>query len=263
EQVLGRPATARSDVYALGVVAYECLSGRRPFDGDNPFDIALRRLREAPPQLPPDVPAQVRSVVERALAAEPEQRWDSAAALAAAARRAAEAVRTGTPTPPQGRTEVAQSPPVSPPAPPLAPPPAPPPFTPPPPPSAPPVTPPRPPVTPVPLAATPPPTPTRPGYGPPPPYPGPTGYRPPRARAGGNLGVLSMVFGIASIPLACCYIGVPLAIAAVVMGVVGLRKASVGAPENRGQLIAGITCGAVGLVMMLLMIVFGVADSFT
>jgi serine/threonine-protein kinase len=88
EQVLGRAATARSDLYALGVVAYECLAGRRPFDGENPFDIAMKRLREPPPALAVDAPPAVIAVVERALAADPEQRWPSGRELAVAARQA-------------------------------------------------------------------------------------------------------------------------------------------------------------------------------
>ncbi len=85
EQVLGKPADARSDVYALGVVAYECLAGRRPFTGDNPFAVAMQRVAQPPPPLDADVPAPVAALVERALAVDPEQRWPSAAALAAAA----------------------------------------------------------------------------------------------------------------------------------------------------------------------------------
>jgi serine/threonine-protein kinase len=88
EQVLGEPATARSDVYALGVVAYECLTGRRPFTGENPFAIAMRRVREAPPPLGPDIPAPVAAVVQRALAVDPAHRWPTAAHLATAARGA-------------------------------------------------------------------------------------------------------------------------------------------------------------------------------
>ncbi|WP_416904135.1 serine/threonine-protein kinase [Micromonospora echinospora] len=48
EQVLGRPATALSDVYSLGLAAYECLAGQRPFTGDNPYAIALQRVQAAP-----------------------------------------------------------------------------------------------------------------------------------------------------------------------------------------------------------------------
>ncbi|MFI6230868.1 protein kinase [Micromonospora echinospora] len=86
EQVLGRPATALSDVYSLGLAAYECLTGQRPFTGDNPYAIALQRVQTAPRALGDNVPQPVRAVVERALATEPAERWPSAAALAAAAR---------------------------------------------------------------------------------------------------------------------------------------------------------------------------------
>ncbi|MEV0330768.1 serine/threonine-protein kinase [Micromonospora echinospora] len=86
EQVLGRPATALSDVYSLGLAAYECLTGQRPFTGDNPYAIALQRVQSVPRALGDDVPQPVRAVVERALATEPADRWPSAAALAAAAR---------------------------------------------------------------------------------------------------------------------------------------------------------------------------------
>ncbi|MFG1778782.1 serine/threonine-protein kinase [Micromonospora sp. NPDC049051] len=87
EQATGGVATPASDVYALGVVAYQCLAGRRPFEGDNPLEIAMRHVREAPRPLPADIPPQVRSVVERALAKDPGARWPSAAALAGVARQ--------------------------------------------------------------------------------------------------------------------------------------------------------------------------------
>ncbi|MCX5068444.1 protein kinase [Micromonospora lupini] len=87
EQATGQVATPASDVYALGVVAYQCLAGRRPFEGDNPLDIAMRHVRETPRPLPSDIPPQVRAVVERALAKDPAARWPSAAALAGVARQ--------------------------------------------------------------------------------------------------------------------------------------------------------------------------------
>ena len=71
EQVLGQPATPRSDVYALGLVAYECLVGQRPFQGDNAYAIALQRLQQPAPELPDYMPAGVRAVVAHALAADP------------------------------------------------------------------------------------------------------------------------------------------------------------------------------------------------
>ncbi|TWJ24851.1 serine/threonine-protein kinase [Micromonospora endolithica] len=87
EQATGQVATAASDVYALGVVAYQCLAGRRPFEGDNALEIAMRHVRETPRPLPQDIPPQVRAVVERALAKDPAARWPSAAALAGVARQ--------------------------------------------------------------------------------------------------------------------------------------------------------------------------------
>jgi serine/threonine-protein kinase len=102
EQVLGQPATPLSDVYALGVVAYECLAGRRPFEGENAFGVAVRRLQESPAALGPDVPDSVERVVAGALAREPRDRWQSAADLAAAARSAASGL-TGTTVDGRGR----------------------------------------------------------------------------------------------------------------------------------------------------------------
>ncbi|MEV8510059.1 serine/threonine-protein kinase [Actinoplanes sp. NPDC051475] len=89
EQVLGRPASALTDVYSLGLTAYECLAGHRPFTGDNPYAVALQRIQSAPRTLAGDLPVAVLAVVERALAPEPGDRWPSAADLAAAARAAA------------------------------------------------------------------------------------------------------------------------------------------------------------------------------
>jgi len=94
EQASGQTATAASDIYSLGVVAYQCLSGRRPFEGDNPIEIAMKHVRLAPPPLPADVPPAVRSIVERAMAKDPAARWPSAAIFGAAARQAAAVLST-------------------------------------------------------------------------------------------------------------------------------------------------------------------------
>ncbi|SCG56030.1 serine/threonine-protein kinase [Micromonospora humi] len=88
EQATGAVATPASDVYALGVVAYQCLAGRRPFEGDNPLEIAMKHVRDNPRALPADIPPQVRAIVERAMAKDPKARWPSAAALASVARQA-------------------------------------------------------------------------------------------------------------------------------------------------------------------------------
>ncbi|HEX4811473.1 MAG TPA: serine/threonine-protein kinase, partial [Nonomuraea sp.] len=90
EQAEGAPASPAMDVYALGVVAYECLSGRPPFGGDSAVAVALKHLHEQPPPLPEDVPEQVAAVVVRALSKNPGDRWPNAAAFAAAARAAGE-----------------------------------------------------------------------------------------------------------------------------------------------------------------------------
>ncbi|MDH2427784.1 serine/threonine-protein kinase [Sphaerisporangium sp. TRM90804] len=87
EQAEGQPVTPAVDIYALGVVAYECLAGYRPFDGDTPVTIALKHIREEPPPLPPDVPPSVRHLVERALVKDPARRWHSAAEMSMASRQ--------------------------------------------------------------------------------------------------------------------------------------------------------------------------------
>jgi serine/threonine-protein kinase len=95
EQAAGAVATPLSDVYALGVVAYQCLAGRRPFEGENPLEIAMQHVRSQPPPLPRDTPPAVRSIVERAMAKEPTARYPSAAALGQVARRASAGLASG------------------------------------------------------------------------------------------------------------------------------------------------------------------------
>ena len=92
EQARGELATSRSDVYSLGVVAFECLAGRRPFEADSPVATALAHLREPMPDLPDDVPSDLAAVVRRALAKDPAERYEDGAAFAAALRDPATAV---------------------------------------------------------------------------------------------------------------------------------------------------------------------------
>ncbi len=74
EQASGRPVEPASDVYSLGIVAYECLTGSRPFPGDTPVSVALAQVNQQPPALPGWVPAPVRELVMAMLAKEPSAR---------------------------------------------------------------------------------------------------------------------------------------------------------------------------------------------
>ncbi|MGW4497498.1 protein kinase domain-containing protein [Micromonospora sp. NPDC004336] len=91
EQAANQPVTPAADVYALGAVAYFCLTGQPPFAGDNPLQVALRHVNEAPPPLPPGTPPAVVALVERAMAKRPGDRFPDAAAMADAAAGAREA----------------------------------------------------------------------------------------------------------------------------------------------------------------------------
>jgi eukaryotic-like serine/threonine-protein kinase len=88
EQARGDEVTGQSDVYALGIVLYEMLTGRRPFEGDSAAGVALKRLSEDP--LPPTVhgpvPPALSAIVMRALEREPEKRFPDAGAFAEALR---------------------------------------------------------------------------------------------------------------------------------------------------------------------------------
>jgi len=81
EQVAGKPATPASDLYSVGAVMYEMLTGRKPFEADTPIAVAMKRLSEDPPgvrSVRPDVPVAMAQVVDRALARDPAQRFSSA-----------------------------------------------------------------------------------------------------------------------------------------------------------------------------------------
>ena len=83
EQALGRGATGASDIYALGVVAHEMLTGRKPFDSGTAVATALSQVNDPPPDLPATVPADLRRIVASCLAKDPAARPTSAASLAA------------------------------------------------------------------------------------------------------------------------------------------------------------------------------------
>ncbi|MFG1710628.1 protein kinase [Nonomuraea sp. M3C6] len=109
EQAEGAPVTPAVDIYALGVVAYECLVGQRPFNGDSAVTIALKHIREAPPPLPAEIPPPVRTLVEIALAKDPTRRYPTAKAMSEAAK----AIASGqAPAEPMVSTGATMAPPV-------------------------------------------------------------------------------------------------------------------------------------------------------
>ncbi len=91
EQASGHPASPSTDIYSLGIVAYEALAGRRPFTGESQVAIAMAQINEAPPELPVTVAEPVRNLVFAAIAKKPAERPASAQAFA----RAAQALRRG------------------------------------------------------------------------------------------------------------------------------------------------------------------------
>jgi serine/threonine protein kinase len=81
EQAAGEQAGPAADLYALGVVAYQLMSGRLPYEAQSLTELALKQQREVPPRLDelnPDVPPQLAMAVDRALALDPRQRPASA-----------------------------------------------------------------------------------------------------------------------------------------------------------------------------------------
>jgi serine/threonine-protein kinase len=95
EQVLGQPAGACSDVFALGVILYELLTGRRPFEAAEAADTAVRIVQHTPPppgRVNPEVPPEVDAIVARALAKPIGDRYASAAEMAADLRSAASTI---------------------------------------------------------------------------------------------------------------------------------------------------------------------------
>ncbi|WP_378735328.1 protein kinase [Nocardia brasiliensis] len=103
EQAIGEDATAASDVYSLGVVGYEALAGQRPFSGDGAITVAMKHVRETPPPMPADLPANVRELIEITMGKDPKGRYSRGGEFADAVA----AVRAGRRPPPPSGTNAA------------------------------------------------------------------------------------------------------------------------------------------------------------
>jgi serine/threonine protein kinase len=88
EQARGRPTSPATDVYSAGVVLYEMLAGKPPFEHGSAVEVGLRHVQDEPPQLAAEIPSSLRHVVTRALAKDPTDRYSDGGAMATALRAA-------------------------------------------------------------------------------------------------------------------------------------------------------------------------------
>jgi eukaryotic-like serine/threonine-protein kinase len=87
EQIQGRPVDGRTDVYALGIVLFELVTGRRPYTANTPIELTLKHLHEPVPrprQYARDLPPEVEQAIMKAMAKKPEDRFQDMQAFAAA-----------------------------------------------------------------------------------------------------------------------------------------------------------------------------------
>lgn len=91
EQASGKPASPATDIYSLGIVAYEALAGRRPFTGESQVAIAMAQINDQAPELPSTIPEPVRNLVFACIAKNPKERPATALHLS----RAAQLLRRG------------------------------------------------------------------------------------------------------------------------------------------------------------------------
>ncbi|MBF6621806.1 MAG: Stk1 family PASTA domain-containing Ser/Thr kinase [Patulibacter sp.] len=105
EQAAGQPVTPAADLYAVGVVLFEMLTGRLPFEGDQPVAIALQHVNDDPPAVSivnPNVPRDLEDVVMRALAKSPEERFADAEEFIGALQTVRQRILSGAPVPEPG-----------------------------------------------------------------------------------------------------------------------------------------------------------------
>ena len=95
EQATGKPATGSTDIYALGIVAYEALTGARPFTGATQMEIAMAHINDAPPPLPETIDEPIRQLIMKCLAKHAEQRPANALTLAVEAEQLMKTPRRG------------------------------------------------------------------------------------------------------------------------------------------------------------------------
>ncbi|MCS7011021.1 MAG: serine/threonine protein kinase, partial [Anaerolineales bacterium] len=87
EQAQGEAIDARSDIYGLGVILFEMLTGQQPFQGDTPMSVVLKHITDPIPHLldlRPDLPVDIEKIVEKALAKSPHERFETATQMAQA-----------------------------------------------------------------------------------------------------------------------------------------------------------------------------------
>jgi serine/threonine protein kinase len=111
EQALGKPVDGRTDLYALGILLFECLAGELPYWADSPLAVVMKHVTEQVPSLAVRTQGRVRpalaGVVEKAMAKEPGDRWQNALEMRAALQAA-----LGQPAPDTGHYRVSPQPPV-------------------------------------------------------------------------------------------------------------------------------------------------------
>jgi serine/threonine protein kinase len=102
ERIAGTPATPASDLYSMGIVLHECLTGEPPFEG-TPAEVMAGHLYLPLPPPPPDTPAEVEELISRLTCKDPAERLTDANDLSTIARRLAAAIEMGRASPPRPR----------------------------------------------------------------------------------------------------------------------------------------------------------------